>query len=152
MKRAAIICLCVAALLICGIVAFGEGTVSDSWARLGPINKITISWTAGTNGFASGDTASHVRGEILRVVCDPDDTSVPTNNYDVTLTDASGIDLLAGKGANLSSTTASSIVPGEEITDGTTTSVVPFAINEKLSLVATNTGNETAGVVILYVR
>lgn len=116
-----------------------------------PVRKITLSWVADGSGNVSGNLTDYVGGELLRVVFDPG-SPAPTANHDIVLNDESGLDVLAGRGANLSATATTHVVPGVPFTDGTTASVRPVALDDKLELQVSNAGSGGAGSVILYVR
>lgn len=115
------------------------------------IVKHTFEWVSDGSGNATLPSTLAVSGKIQRVVFVPDGTNTPTTGYDVTLTDADGIDVLTGQGANLT-TSASSVCPGIPLKDGTTTSVVPGVVDSILTLNVTNAGATKAGKVIVYVR
>lgn len=116
-----------------------------------PVRKVTLAWVATAGGAVSGNYTDYLSGEIVRVVFDPG-SPAPTNAYDVTLLDESGIDLLAGQGGNLSDTATTHVVPGVPLKDGTTTSTMPVQVDDKLQLVVANAGSGGAGAVILYMR
>jgi hypothetical protein len=67
-------------------------------------------------------------------------------NYDVTLEDADGQDVLFGKGTNLSATTTLEIVLG------TSGQKAPIAVDDYLSLSVSSAGNKKGGKVIVYAR
>lgn len=152
MKR---IILTVAMLLALGTRILGEGTVTETvhrfrWRR-GPWS-MTLDWQASTNGWAS-QTTGWVCGEIRRVVFNPDEgAQIPSPAYDITLKDPDGVDVLAAQGGNLVSNVTSCVVPGEMISDGTTSNVIPFSVNSVLSLLVTNAGSTNAGTVTLYLE
>ena len=57
-------------------------------------------------------TITRIQGTIERVILNPDGgAEAPTNNYDITLTDQDGIDILGGWGANRSSVTTQQDIP-----------------------------------------
>lgn len=116
------------------------------------IVKHTFDWLSDGAGAATLPSGLPVTGQIQRVVFVPSASAVPTTLYDVTMTDENGIDVLAGQGANLSETTASSVCPGTALKDGTTVGVVPTVVDGILTLNVTNAGAAKAGKVILYVR
>lgn len=110
---------------------------------------VRLVWTSDASGVVSGTTV-HVEGVIERVVFVPGAGGVqPTDAYDLLLNDADGVDVLAGKGANLSQTNKTQVCPF--IGDGTTTNK-PVAVAGTLELVAANAGNAKSGTVVLYVR
>lgn len=110
-----------------------------------------INWTSDSSGNYSGTV--DVNGCILNAVFAPGSGgSQPSNNYDVTINDAQGVDILAGLGANLSNTTATRKIPLFPATDGTTTTAGPGAVNGQLTVAVANAGNAKSGTIVLYHR
>ena len=107
----------------------------------------TFTWVSDALGAADGYT-NQVRGTIERVTFNPDDVSTPTDNYDVTLLDIDGIDVLNGTGANRD--TANS--EGTVTTEGDGTTYLPFSVVGRLTLYVTNAGATKSGVVRVYLR
>lgn len=119
-----------------------------------PVRVYKYEWTANASGVvnSSVQTAlSKISGEILKVVTIPG-SPTPTDNYDITLLDADGVDVLAGQGADRSSSTKQSVAPGVPLKDGTTTSVGPMAVHSTLTLNVANAGDSAQGTVKVYVR
>ena len=138
--------------VIAGLAGFvlAEGIVTDVKSTQGNPVKQTISWTASTNGVVSEtDLSNYSRGIIERVILDGSSTGT---TYSLTLKDSSGVDVLAGLGAGVSTSVVYCVVPGISVTDGTTTNVVPFAVNDLLSLEVTVAGSNRTGSVVLYIR
>lgn len=115
-----------------------------------------IDWLSSSGGAVAA-ALNDVSGEIVRVTFVPDAGGTqPTNAYDVTLTDAEGIDVLAGKGGNLSNAAASSVVP--LILDAVGTPADTYAVGHrffvagKLTLAIANAGNAKGGRILLYLR
>jgi len=144
----------IAVLVLASSVALSAdvGTVVQTKDASGPVVKNTFTWTSGTNNFVLGVGDTYVKGEILRIVFNPSITIAPTGSYTATLKDGSGIDILAGQGALLASNTVTTIVPAIRFTDGSVTNVSKVAINDLLTLSATNTGNAKSGQIIIYTR
>lgn len=117
-----------------------------------PVAKVALGWTASGGGAVNGNYTTRIGGTIVRVVFIPSTTAVPTNNYDVTLLDENGVDVLGGQGANLSDTTPTDMAPAMPLTDGVTSGLAPVAIDDILELRVTNAGANGAGQVILYMR
>jgi hypothetical protein len=115
------------------------------------ITKHAIAWVSDASGNATGDTPV-IYGTIFRVAFVPSASAAPTDNYDVTLIDENGIDILSGQGANQDTSTASHVAPLIPATDGTTTTAVPPTVADALSLSVSNAGNAKQGSVVLYVR
>lgn len=110
--------------------------------------RVTFSWTSNASGAVSGTASSRVGGRISRVVFVPGSSgSQPTDLYDVTLLDEHGMDVLAGKGGNLSNAAASQVVP--LIGDGTTTNQT-ISVNGTLELQVAAAGNAKSGQVHVY--
>lgn len=116
------------------------------------IVKHTFDWVSDGSGNATLASSVVVSGQMVRVVFVPSASAAPTANYDVTLTDADGIDVLAGQGANLSATLSANVCPGTPLKDGTTTSVLPLVVDSVLTLNVSNAGDSKAGRVAVYVR
>lgn len=113
-----------------------------SYGHGNPIGqKVTISWTSD----ASGDYTETVNlyGFIVKVNFNPSDG--PTDNYDVTLIDEDGIDVLGGAGADRDTST-SECIP----TPNTGVAVVGFAYGEVTFTIA-NAGNAKSGTTTIYV-
>ncbi len=126
---------------------------SQSYRQNGTdIVKHTFDWVSDGSGNATLASTVPVSGVIHRDVFVPSASAAPTTLYDVTLTDAEGIDVLAGQGANLSATLAASVCPGTPLKDGTTVNVAPTTVDGILTLNVTNAGSAKAGKVVVYVR
>lgn len=118
------------------------GTVTQTETPRGAINLIAYDWASSTGGEATHAATIAINGEIMRAVFVPDgSTTAPTDNYDVTLTDANGIDLLAGQGANLSAT--DTIVVTDDI--------VPL-FGSTLNLSVSNAGDSKGGLIYIYMK
>lgn len=116
------------------------------------IVKHVFEWTSDGSGNATLASGVAISGAIARVVFIPSASAAPTNLYDLTLTDADGVDVLSGQGANLSDTAASSVCPGIPLKDGTTTSTILVIVNSVLTLNVSNAGASKSGKVVVYVR
>lgn len=118
-----------------------------------PVMKIMLAWTCTAGGAVSGNYTDYVSGELLRVVFIPGGGgNAPTNLYDIVLNDENGLDILAGQGANLSSTVTTNVIPGVPVKDGTSTFTGAVSLDDKLELQVSNAGASKTGTVILYVR
>lgn len=131
----------------------GTLTITNNNATLfaKPIRKYTFAWTSDSSGNVSGTASDAISGTIVRVVTNPGATA-PTDNYDVVLNDADGIDVLAGQGANRDTADSEHFCPGVAFKDGTTTSIAPVVVDGELTLGVTNAGNAKQGELHLYVR
>jgi hypothetical protein len=110
-------------------------------------NRTTVSWTSNGSGAAT-ETVS-INGTILRFTTNPGSTA-PTDNYDITLTDEDGYDVLGGAGANRDTATTESFVP--QILGSDATTVFPVVVAGTLTLAITNAGDTKNGTVVIYHR
>lgn len=111
------------------------------------VRKITWAWTSAADGSAGGSggggqTSAAFDGVLERLVTVPDGVAAPTDNYDITITDEDGVDVLVGAGANRSAT----------VTQQVTTASLSAVAGDRLTLNVTNAGNAKAGTVHLYLR
>ncbi len=110
--------------------------------RIGTVKKITFDWLSDdAAGTATGTTAAAYDGKIITLITDPG-TAAPTDDYDVTVTDADGHDVLVGAGANRD--TANTELVAEALLGAVAVS--------KLTVNISNAGNAKDGEVILYIR
>jgi hypothetical protein len=143
------------ALLLIPVMAFAEGTVtvSKSTVNGGDIEIISFAFIANATGTATvpatssstkypGDRA----GYIIKVVTDPGATA-PTDNYDITLVDATtGADLLGGEGANRDTANSEEAVP--KIGSAYAANFAPVAFTLNLT---GNSVNSATGTVYVYI-
>jgi hypothetical protein len=120
--------------------AWAAGTVTVTEETSGHIKKITWTWTATAGGAADLITSGTYTGEIVGLVTDPG-ASAPTDNWDVSITDGDGTDVLNALGANRDTANTEQVVTG-----------MGYVVNDKLTVNVTNAGNATNGLVILYIR
>lgn len=91
-------------------------------------------------------------GWIEKVVTLPDSTSAPTANYDITLEDANGFDILGGACEDRASATDELVLPTDSNGVPMPTSIYTGAGPEDtLTLTIENAGNTKAGTVYIYV-
>lgn len=105
-----------------------------------PIRQYKFEWTSDASGDASGSTGHVISGLIRRIATDPDNTAAPTANYDVTITDESGVDVLGGGGVDRHTSNSEQVIPSQ-----------PIAVDNVLTLVVAGAGNAKSGVVYIYV-
>lgn len=107
----------------------------------GSIKKIKYEWTSAADGTASATTTNIYNGQILRLVTIPDGTAAPTDNYDVVINDADGVDALNAKGADRDTADTEQVVAD-----------LGCVANDKLTFSISNAGDTKKGTVILYLR
>jgi hypothetical protein len=80
------------------------GTITQAvTSNVAPVKVITFTCTADASDGsypATTVSAADVKGSLLQIVTDPDGTTAPQDNYDITLTESGGADMLLGVGAN----------------------------------------------------
>lgn len=125
------------------------GTITTSTVSLaasGGVRKTTINWVANSSGAVSENPVDLAPGTILAVEFIPGTEALqPADNYDVTLLDEHGIDLLFSEGANLDEAAAKYAIPLV-----TTAQVRPWHHGGPVDLVVANAGNAKAGAVVVY--
>lgn len=78
----------------------------------GGVTKYSLAWTSDGSGNVNGNPVALRRGHLIQAKFVPTNGGTqPSANYNVTLPDADGVDLLAGKGATLSNSAATIAVP-----------------------------------------
>ena len=123
-------------------------TLFNQLGRQARVQVYTIPWTADGAGSYT-ETITGVNGVLLRVATDPGNG--PTDNYDVTLTDVAGVDVLAGRGADRDTAVSEHFCPLAPASDGVTATAVPVAVAGDLVLSITNAGAAKTGTVYLFV-
>lgn len=142
-----LVCVLVAMLLaVAPVLAVGTVTVATTTV-LGNVDRYTITWVSSAGGAVSGN-AFTPRGYLLEVKFVPATGGTqPSDQYDVTLVDGDGVDVLTqggtSHGANLSNASASRVL---------FTTPVPLDGSTTLDLVVANAGNAKGGTVVILVR
>lgn len=131
------------------------GSVTETRTSEGPYNaamRIELHWTSHTDGTVS-DYFFEASGMLVNVAFVPDASAAPTDNYDVTLLDDYGIDVLSGRGSNHDTAAGDRIVPAVTMHDGTTASVGPVLLRDStMELNIANAGSAKRGYVVLYLK
>lgn len=120
------------------------GTVTVSVYNIGTIKKVVFAWTSGTvaeGGTASGATTVALDGMVLGFTTIPSGAAAPTDNYDITITDAQGHDILLGAGANRDTANTEHVSTG-----------MAGAAESLLTINVTNAGDAKQGTAILWLR
>lgn len=106
------------------------------------VKQVYIAWTSAADGTASGSTTNYYDGDLIGFATDPDGTSAPTDNYDITLTDGNGFDVLIGGGLNRDTADT-------EYVAGTSLGAVS---SSKLTFSVANAGDTKKGVAVVWIR
>lgn len=91
----------IAALLSLTVSLEAAGTITQTHGATGNVRKFTFTCTADVadGSFPATVIAVKFEGRLVKLVTNPGATA-PTDNYDITLVDAEGLDVLQGVGAN----------------------------------------------------
>ena len=86
------------------------GTVTQANVKRGPIGVVTLTVTGDDSDGTVPDTnlTTKISGRLLALETNPGATA-PTSNYDITLEDADGHDVLEGVGANRHTSTTEKV-------------------------------------------
>jgi len=140
-------CLAMIAIVLYATMAFAAGTVTQTISPIGGGYVVTLTWTADAstgsvpNTATSTDATTAIAGLFLaRVETNPGATA-PTDNYDITVLAASGVDLMGGALANRDTANTEIAFPA------TASPLVDGALTITLS---GNSVNSAVGTVKLY--
>lgn len=110
--------------------------------RISRIQKIKWAWTSTAGGAADQVTTGKYYGRVVALVTIPAAAgSAPTDDYDITITDSEGYDVMQAAGANRDTANTETAVPAAYS--------VAFGA---LTLNVTNAGNAKGGTAILYIE
>jgi hypothetical protein len=155
--RATIAALIAVLFLVVGAIsALAAGSISLDSAlitQLG-LTKYTITWTSDGSGVVSANPVTLRRGFLRQVKFIPNGGGTqPSDLYDVTMTDANGVDVLIGTGSNLSNATSKIAVP--ILLDGAaspgSSSRLIFLDDGDYTPVVAAAGNAKGGTIILWI-
>jgi hypothetical protein len=97
----------------------------------------------GSDGSFTSVKIREMEGFLFTVITDPDGVTAPTDQYDITLTDSRGLDVMGGALANRSNTTTEMTYP---ILNSNYTSI---PVKDQLTLNITNNSVNSAIVTIV---
>lgn len=132
-------------------------TYDDGASRKGrrSVRKVICDWVADGSGDASG-TTEKLCGAIVRGVTNPSGVDAPNDNYDITITDEEGVDVLgkciaAGQLQNRDFSTTEQVYFFVENVDVSplATSRYPV-VDDKLTVTIAAAGGGGSGRLILY--
>lgn len=128
--------------------------------RYGSISKIICDWVSDSStGAASGTTNFKAVGELRKVITDPAaGGSAPTDNYDISVADEAGLDVLANI-ENASALDSRDTANTEQTdlylknTDASALGISAFpVVADKLTVAVANAGNTKAGQIVLFLK
>lgn len=134
------------------LIAFTYDNGVDDLGNQSRIRKVTVDWTSDDSTGAVSGTTKKIVGELIKAIIDPSATA-PTDDYDITITDEEGVDVLAlcktGLG-DRDTTTSEQVYFG--LTDGSVNTSAFPVVCDKLTIAIANAGNSKVGQLILYWR
>lgn len=107
------------------------------------VQRIVFDWTSSSGGAA--DATFLLKGFILKFVTDPDNTAAPTDNYDLSIVDEDGADVLIGQGADRDTATTETVYPAQS------GGAIPVFHAGTVTFTIANAGNAKAGRVVMWV-
>lgn len=125
------------------------GSTSVTHYALGALRRIQIDWTGdAANGSVPNTVLPAFEGEILAIETNPGSTA-PTDNYDIALNDAEGLDRLNGAGQNRDTANTESAAVAF-----TSTSIpIPVDLDDVLTLaISDNSVNSATGRIVIFYR
>lgn len=130
----------------------GDFVMDGGISARGGIRKILVDWLSDSaDGTVSGTTRKIV-GELIKGVTDPG-SAAPTDDYDITITDEEGADVLGASIANLTNRdTTNTETAYFNLTDGSARIAVYPVVCDKLTISIAAAGNAKTGQLILYYR
>lgn len=134
-------------------MAFTYDKGYDAQGAKGSVRKIVCAWTSASDGSVSGTV--RLVGTLVKATANPSATA-PTDDYDVTLTDDDGINLLTASQSsfeNRDTSTSEEVYFLVKDTAGTplAQSVHPVVCGT-VTVAITNAGDSKSGVLNLYLR
>ena len=135
------------------------GTLTTSVTKAagtGNILKYDFGWTSNSAGAVSGSTLELISGTIVNVEFIPSSDAQPDDNYDVSLIDEHGVNVLddgtgTSIGANLSNTDAVQKVSFVQGTASGSTYVRAWLHGGDYELRVTNAGDTKSGTMTVYI-
>lgn len=116
------------------------------------IHRVIADWTSDGSGNASGTTTKLV-GELIKGVTNPDDSAAPAADYDITVTDADGVNVLGSSADDLADRhTSNTECVYFNLTNGTTPIAAYPVVSGKLTIAVANAGDTKQGQLILYLK
>ena len=129
-------------------MAFGAATPGKP---LRAMRRVTVTWTSDdTSGAVSGTSTEEYSGLFWGITTDPGATA-PTDNYDVCVTDETGLELLGGT-AGSTSTNGNGMNRDTTNTEFAQANPYPIPIDGPITLTLTACGNSKVGTIYLWVE
>jgi len=86
-------------LIVAPSIVLAASSATQQHTRFGSLHRLDIAWTAHTDGSFTSFVTRTINGMLYGVETNPGDGGI-TDNYDITLTDDNGLDVMGGALAN----------------------------------------------------
>lgn len=108
------------------------------------IARVEFAWTSHTDGVVTGvATDKQYTGKVIALITDPAAAgAAPTDDYDITVTDADGYDVLAGAGANRDTANTETVLSAS----------LGVVFRSTLTFAASGAGSSKQGVAVLFIQ
>jgi len=122
----------------------------------GAIRKIIADWVSDDSAGTASGTTKKIIGSLIKGVTDPGSTA-PTDDYDITISDEEGVNVLAACQSNLTNRdTANSEQAYFLVLDAAAGTPLAQSVHpvvcDKLTIAVANAGNSKTGQLIIYYR
>lgn len=117
-----------------------------------PIAKKIVDWVSDSTGGTVSQSIGRISGSIIALETNPDDSAAPSDNYDITLEDEQGLDVLLGLGADRHTTTTQKVQILAELTINSNTYASHPPVCDDLTFKIAAAGNSKKGRAIIYYR
>jgi hypothetical protein len=122
------------------------GSTTVTHYTIGHVRRIVVDWVADAAAATIPDTLLPVfEGRLMELTTNPGAVA-PTDNYDITIEDAEGVDRLQGVGANRDTANTESAIP---VYSGSTVHPVVSRSDALTLKIAGNSVNSATGRIIL---
>ena len=127
--------------------------VDNRQSGIESVAKVVVDWTSDSTAGTVEQTIEHISGSILGLETNPDGTDVPTADYDITLEDPEGYDVLEGLGVNRHTSSTEKTVVLQEVTINARQYAAHPPVNDRpLTFKVSGAGNAKKGRAIIYYR
>lgn len=131
-------------LLAPALLFAAAGTATKTETTAFAVQKIVWAWTSGDGaegGTVTSTTTASYTGKVIGLTTDPGATA-PTDNYDITITDSAGHDVLLGAGADRDTANTENVAEAS----------LGAVAGSRLTLNIAAAGDAKVGTVILWIR
>lgn len=127
--------------------------VDNRQAGIESVAKIIIEWISDSTGGTVDQPIGHISGSILALETNPDGTDIPTDDYDITIEDEEGYDILEGLGVDRDTANTEKTVVLQEVTiNANTYAAHPPVQSRSLTFKVAAAGNAKKGKAIIFYR